>query len=173
MGRGGSARCLALLPWPAYDRNVMTLLARPHVVLLAVLSALSAGCGAGRDATEKQLAELRAEVTRLRAAQATLSERLDGLEIERGAFAKGAAPAGTGAAESDRPDLAVVRLSPSEDDGDADSDGPRPVIRAVGGEGSIVKGDAGKAGARGGKKAVAPAPTPSKPGSDNRPTVKP
>ncbi|APR80699.1 Hypothetical protein A7982_06046 [Minicystis rosea] len=121
-----------------------------HALLSLALLALGAGCGANRDATEKELAELRAEVTRLRAGQSALTERVDGLEIERGTFAKGAAsaapsapppPAGGG----DRPELSVVRLSPSEGDGDADSDAPRPMVRATGDGGSIQKGAPGKA----------------------------
>jgi hypothetical protein len=112
-----------------------------------VLLVLGAGCGGGeRDATAKQLDELRAEVARLRASQAALAERLDTVDIERGAFAKGAAtaePVAAGsplatprapaqAADRDRPELDVVRLSPSEGDGDADNSTSRPVIRAVG-----------------------------------------
>jgi hypothetical protein len=112
------------------------------------LLALGAGCSAGeRDATAKQLDALRAEVARLRASQAALAERLDTVDIERGAFAKGATaaePVGSSLtpptsprppaqpSDRDRPELDVVRLSPSEGDGDADSSAPRPVIRAVG-----------------------------------------
>jgi hypothetical protein len=145
----------------------MKLPVRP--LTFAALLALGAGCSAGHDAAEKELAELRAEVTRLRAAQAALSERVDGLEIERGTFAKGAAaaPAGGG----DRPELTTVRLSPSEGDGDADNDQPRPLIRAVGNEGSVRKGDAKKKDAKNHKKGVAAGgATPKK---DAGPTVKP
>lgn len=144
-----------------------------HVLPLAALIALGAGCGANHEAVEKELAELRAEVTRLRAGQAALTERVDGIDLERGAFAKGAAsaapsaPAGNG----DRPELSVVRLSPSEGDGDADSDAPRPMVRAVGSDGSIQKGAPGKGkDARSNSKKGAPGAAPKK---DAGPTVKP
>jgi hypothetical protein len=141
------------------------------VAPLAALLALATGCGAGRDAAEKELAELRTEVTRLRAAQAALSERVDGLEIERGTFNKGAASAGTPSGGGDRPELTTVRLSPSEGDGDADSDQPRPLIKAVGNEGSVRKGDAKKKDEKNPRKGVAAGgATPKK---DAGPTVKP
>jgi hypothetical protein len=128
----------------------MRLLFRPIAALpLAALLALGSGCGAGHDAVLKELAELRAEVTKLRAAQGALSERVDGLEIHSGTFAKSApsaapvagAPSAAPSANGDRPDLAVVRLSPSEGDGDADNEAPRPVIKAEGNAGTIQKGD--------------------------------
>lgn len=111
-----------------------------RLLLPAGLLVFGAGCGGGHDALEKQLTELRAEVTRLRAQQASMAERLDGLDLERGAF-KGGAPAASPPAagsapprpaDRDRPELDVVRLSPSEGDGDAVNDPARPVIRASG-----------------------------------------
>jgi hypothetical protein len=122
----------------------------PPLLALGLVS-LGAGCGGGRDATEKQLAELQAEVARLRAAQASMGERLDAIDMDRGAFGKGAAtlpaaerpkaaataslapavPLGPGP-EGDRPELDVVRLSPNEGDGDANNDPSVPVLRAVG-----------------------------------------
>jgi hypothetical protein len=108
------------------------------------IAAAAIGCGGEHDATEKQLAELHGEIARLRATQASLAERLDAIDIERGAFAKGtSAPPPTAtamvtppptvrAADRDRPELDVVHLSPSEGDGDADSQAPRPLIRASG-----------------------------------------
>jgi hypothetical protein len=115
----------------------------PRLVPLAIL-ALSAGCAGERDATEKQLAELHREVARLRAVEASLTERVGMLEVERGASGKsapaadrvgstGAVPPAAGA-DRDRPELDVVRMSPSEGDGDADTDATRPVIRAIGNE---------------------------------------
>jgi hypothetical protein len=136
----------ALLPW----------------LLPLWLLALGAGCGGQHDATEKQLAELRAEIARLRAGQASLIERLDAIDIDRGAFAKGAAappaadpgsaPVTTGSpvgapkppppsgarADQDRPELDVVRLSPNEGDGDVDNDPSRPVIRAGSGSPTVA-----------------------------------
>jgi hypothetical protein len=141
------------------------------VAPIAALLALGTGCSAGRDAAEKELAELRAEVTRLRAAQAALTERVDGLEIERGTFNKGAAPPGAPAGGGDRPELTTVRLSPSEGDGDADSGEPRPLIRAVGNDGSVRKGDPKKKDAPNPRKGVAAGgATPKK---DAGSTVKP
>lgn len=139
---------------PALGRGVRSKRMRVHVRLLVAMAALlatAAGCGAARDATEKELAELRAEVARLRAAQGSLGERVDNLELDRGAFGKaaaGAAPTATPGA--DKPELSVVRLAPSEGDGDVDSGAPRPMIRAVGNDGSIQKGktkDASRKGA--------------------------
>lgn len=137
---------------------------RLHARLLLCSTLLASGCAGGHDATEKELAELRAEVTKLRAAQSALGERVDNLEIDRGAFGKGAATAAPSAgpppAPADRPELSVVRLSPSEGDGDADNGSARPMIRAVGGDGSIHKSKPKDAA----KKGAAPA---------SRPTVKP
>jgi hypothetical protein len=108
--------------------------------------AFALGCGGEHDATEKQLGELRAEISRLRAGESSLRERLDTIDIERNALARGpsmappvspatpaspTAPAAR-AGDRDRPDLDVVRLSPSEGDGDADNDPSRPVVRAAG-----------------------------------------
>jgi hypothetical protein len=148
-----------------------------RTVVPALLLAFAAGCGGGEhDAMEKQLAELRAEVTRLRAGQAALSERVDTIEIDRGSFARGGASASpqAPAVDRDRPDLDVVRLSPSEGDGDADTaDGSRPVIRAAGGGGEArpARG-AGRGAPRRG--VATAAPVPKKPqDSDTRPVVKP
>ena len=145
------------------------------LLALAGLLAAAPGCGGGHDVAEKQLADLRAELTRLRASQAAMTERLDALEIDRGAFHKSAAPAAPPAAEADRPSLDVVRLSPSEGDGDADTDGQRPVIRAVGSDGSIQKGPRASAPRPPPKKGVAVVATPRKAPSDTdpRPTAKP
>jgi hypothetical protein len=105
-----------------------------------------------------------------------MTERMDHLEIDHGSFGKGAAPppaaAVTPTPGGDRPDLAVVHLSPSEGDGDADSEAPRPVIRAVGGDGSIQKGDK-KANAPHPGPKKAPSSAPKKPDPDPYATVKP
>jgi hypothetical protein len=138
----------------------MKLRDRPTALLLAALLPLAAGCGGNHDATEKQLAELRAEVTKLRATQAALTERLDSLEIKSGTFAKGApeaAPAAAPPQDRDRPELQTVRLSPSEGDGDID-DSQRPVISASGNGGSVTLSKKDKApGAKAPKKGVATA----------------
>jgi TolA-binding protein len=101
--------------------------------LLAGGAALAlAGCASGHDAADKELAELRTTVTKLRAEQTLLSERVEALEGGRRA-AGGPAP---GAGSSDRPDLEVVHVDPDPGDA-ADADGPRPVIRAQGRAASI------------------------------------
>ncbi|HVY48473.1 MAG TPA: tetratricopeptide repeat protein [Minicystis sp.] len=91
--------------------------------LALALVALSAfGCGGAHDATEKELADLRTTVTKLRADEGALAERLDALENARAAAS---------APGADRPDLDVVHLAPETTDA-ADGDAPRPVIRATG-----------------------------------------
>lgn len=105
-------------------------------------------CGGARDATEKELSELRSELTKLRSDQARAQERLDALEIARGSLRSEAASSDVvppRPVDPDRPDLAVVRLAPDADPDDTDADTPRPVVRAVGSGGSIVdRGAKGK-----------------------------
>jgi tol-pal system protein YbgF len=118
------------------------------------LCAWLAGCAGGHDAVEAQLAELRAEVAKLRASQAQLAERFDNAELARGTFrgGAGAASAAPGVdappprAEGDKPSLDVVHLQPesSEVSDDPDSDAPRLVVRAVGNGGSVQGGPKGK-----------------------------
>ena len=118
-------------------------------VVLAVPGLVS--CGGARDATEKELSELRSELTKLRSDQARSQERLDALEIVSGGLRSGGAAASdavSGAGkpvDPDRPDLAVVRLAPDVDPDDPDADTPRIVVRAVGAGGTIVdRGAKGK-----------------------------
>jgi anti-sigma factor RsiW len=127
---------------------------------LAALFALP-GCGAeARDATSKELSALTAEISKLRAEQASISERLEA--IERGKLPAPAAPEPEKAADpaaaapptpatrsldDDRPALDVVRLGPTGDDsadgdGDIDADGPRTVLRS-GASGIIVEEQSG------------------------------
>ncbi|MFO0759698.1 MAG: tetratricopeptide repeat protein [Byssovorax sp.] len=117
------------------------------------LCALLAGCAGEHDALDKQVAELRAELGKLRAAHAALEERFDNAELARGTFrgpaaAGSAAPAAGPAApksDGDRPSLDVVHLEPEPDaSDDPDSDAPRPVVRAVGNGGSVQGGARGK-----------------------------
>lgn len=137
------------------------LCAAPLVIVSGSAPAL-VGCGGARDATDKQIESLQGELVKLRAENAILSERLDAVEIAQGTFRGGAGGSGSaggsaggsgekdkaraagskGAGGDDRPDLAVVRLTPSsssdpgaeETDGD---EGPRPVLRSVSGGGVI------------------------------------
>jgi hypothetical protein len=172
----------------------------PRLLALGLL-ALGAGCGGEHDAMEKQLAELRGEISRLRAGQAAIGERLDAIDIERGAFAKGAAaapplgevPRGPATASlaaprpvdpsagrpktpsDDRPQLDVVRLSPNEGDGDVDSDPSRPVVRVIGdGAGPRATLTNKSLGARPApKRGVAPAAPKKQADGDVRPGAKP
>jgi hypothetical protein len=143
----------------------MRLRVRPLPLLFVALLAFAAGCGGGHDVTEKQLADMRAEIAKLRASNAALSERVDTLEIGRGTFAKDAPAADAPRPpDRDRPDLDVVRLAPGEGEGDADPEAPRPMIRAVG-EGGSVQQPAKKdktAGARSAPKKGVVAATPKK-----------
>ena len=113
--------------------------------------ALVAACGGAHDATEKELGELRSEIVKLRADSAALHERVDALELGRGAGkaagAGSASPAGA-APNGDRPALDVVRLTPEPAEGDADADGPRTVIKSAG-KGAVVEETAGKGGGEG------------------------
>lgn len=68
---------------------------------------------------------MRSEIVKLRADNAVLSERLDGVEL-RGTPARSApAPAGTAAAPRTAPDLEVVKLAP-----DAPEEEPEPLLSA-------------------------------------------
>lgn len=82
---------------------------------LAVL-ALGGGCASTADGTHKQLAELDAQVTKLRAETAILADRLEMLSRKRadGPAAQPSAEARPGPAptSSDRPELEVVTLAP-------------------------------------------------------------
>jgi hypothetical protein len=156
----------------------------------ASILAFGEGCGGGHDAAEKELGELRAEISRLRANQAALTERLDAVESSAGAAnasgaagaAKGApsalrppgppVPAPVAARDGDRPDLDVVKLAPppSEGDGDVDNDPSRPLVKVVGEQSSRQTLNNRSIGAHPSKKSVSVVP-PKKDG-DARPAVK-
>lgn len=121
----------------------------PAVTALSLL----AGCGGeARDATSKELSALTAEISRLRAEQAAIGERLEALERAKArpqpaTVSESPLPAGTPTTapplDNDRPALDVVRLGPSADasddgDSDIDSDGPRTVLRS-GANGIVVE----------------------------------
>jgi tol-pal system protein YbgF len=135
----------------------MRFFALPLAVLLAASGA--AGCAGEHDVADKQLADLRAEMAKLRADHARLTERLDNLELARGSFhganagatADPAVPAAAPRPLEDRPDLAVVHLGPdaSADTDDPDDNSPRPVVRASG-SGGVVQDRLGKGKAVGG-----------------------
>jgi hypothetical protein len=81
---------------------------------LAVAALAAAGCGGGKDAIEREVAGLQAELAKVRADNAVLAGRLDALE--RAGRPRGAGePAPASAPRpSDRPDLEVVRLAPPD-----------------------------------------------------------
>ncbi|WP_433932894.1 hypothetical protein AB3662_01875 [Sorangium cellulosum] len=112
------------------------------------LAALAAGCGGARGAiVDRQLAELRAELVRIRAENAVLADRVGSLELSRGGrldVARAARAEAAGAAEAraasqeepDRPDLEVVRLAPEAapgTDAEPQTDGAArpPVLRST------------------------------------------
>lgn len=129
---------------------------RARSLCALLVGSLVAGCGSGRDATEKQLEELSAQVSRLKSEQSALSERLERAEIAL--RARAAEPArspvgdrgdrGAPGVPGDRPALDVVRLEPgrgaSVESDDPDADTPRPVVRASGNSGVIQDATSGK-----------------------------
>lgn len=110
------------------------------VVLFAAPALVS--CAGARDATDKELSELRSDLAKLRSDQSRTQERLDALEIARGSLRSNAPVSDAAPAprpiDPDRPDLAVVRLAPDSDPDDPDADTPRPVVRSVGSGGTIL-----------------------------------
>jgi hypothetical protein len=92
------------------------------------MAALTVGCGGEKSATEQQLSALRAEMVRMRADSAILSERLDALEHaqdgSREKEVRANEDGGRATPEPDRPNLDVVRLAP-------DDDKSRPVLRST------------------------------------------
>jgi len=141
-----------------------------------VALSLATGCGGGHDALEKELGELRTEVSRLRAQSAQLSERVDQMDARARAVGT-TAPVGAAlpapapvvsARDGDRPVLDVVRLTPpSEGDGDADNDPSRPLVRVVGdAKQTLNNGTIAQRAARKGLTSV------KKADADGRPTVK-
>lgn len=82
-----------------------------HTLWIA-LALATVGCSATKDEVTKQLEEVRQEITSLRAANATLKDRLDILEASPAAArVDQVAPSSE---SSDRPSLEVVHLSPEE-----------------------------------------------------------
>jgi hypothetical protein len=76
-------------------------------LLLALL--VTASCGGSSGAIQKELAEIRQDLVKLRVQNIILTERLDSLDAARRPPAASAASA---AGDPDRPSLEVVRLSP-------------------------------------------------------------
>lgn len=111
---------------------------RTAAAVAFALAGAATGCAAQSDGLDKQLATLRTELAGLRAENAQLAERLDKLEIKGGGLKGYEAPASSalpGGADSDRPDLAVVKLTPNApptgDGAPPPEDGPRTIIRTT------------------------------------------
>ncbi|MEM6790871.1 MAG: hypothetical protein AAF715_25355 [Myxococcota bacterium] len=104
-----------------------------HLGVLAVVVSLSAGCAPPKDATTARLDDLQRELSRVKAANIALSERLDAVEAQAPAPA-GDDPSlaalgddGSGQANDSsdlRPDLDVIRLGPADDASDRDVEAP-------------------------------------------------
>ena len=181
------ARGLSARRETIYDGPRMS--SRPVLLVTALAALLTASCGGSREATEKQLGQLRAEIVKLRADQAVLTERLDNVELSRGTFGRGdrskptsgadAAPSNGGAApaagsrgggDPDRPALDVVHLGPEAASAPSAPTGEAPAGEAEDTDSNaprpVVKlsgdGKSGGSGPSGSKKAPAKANTPKK-----------
>ena len=129
---------------------------RSFLVPALAAVALLSGCGGeARDATSKELAALTAEISKLRAQQAAIDERLGAIErgksrppateVVAAAGAESAAPSpAQRSLDGDRPSLDVVKLGPSaeapeeEAESSIDDEGPRTVLRS-GANGIVVE----------------------------------
>jgi hypothetical protein len=135
---------------------------RSFLVPALAAVALLSGCGGeARDATSKELAALTAEISKLRAQQAAIDERLGAIErgksrppateVVSAAGAEGAPPSpAQRSLDGDRPSLDVVKLGPSaeapeEGESSIDDEGPRTVLRS--GANGIVVEETGPGGA--------------------------
>lgn len=135
--------------------------ARPLLGSALVALALLSGCGGAAQDTSKELSALTAEISKMRAEQASMAERLEALERAKAPLpapvaavdprpAAAPEPAPARSLDSDRPSLDVVKLGPvaSDVDGDIDEEGPRTVLRS-GSNGIVVEeSDGAAAGSR-------------------------
>jgi hypothetical protein len=89
---------------------------------------LGLGCSSERDSISRRLDDLQSEITRLKAANIALQDRMEGVEAKPD---EGASPA-AGLVDDDRPELAVVTMSPEPSDAEPamppESDEDRPSI---------------------------------------------
>src|SRR4051812_3541176 len=95
---------------------------QPSVRLLAIAagSLLLAACGHGKDAADKQLDEMRAQINKVQADNDRFAERIGALETAQDGRREDA-PARTAAGEVEmRPRLRVVRVRPDGETGDPD-----------------------------------------------------
>jgi TolA-binding protein len=96
---------------------------------------LLAGCSGGSNAMQKQLDEMKGQVTRLRASNLALQDRLDGLEEQSNTRASREEIEGSQEAD-DRPVLEVVRVAPPAEPAEQEvvaqapvADDDRPMIK--------------------------------------------
>jgi len=122
-------------------------------LLLVSLGGLLAACARGESAEERQLAELRDEVTRVQADHDRFDQRIGALEIQADSERSSPPRGARAAAAAPTPELRVVRLGPAAAEPDVGDDvdhaaepapsgsddpddaSPRPVIRVVGAAG--------------------------------------
>jgi tol-pal system protein YbgF len=138
---------------------------RPYQTSLLLAGAISAalmasglvGCAGGKDAADKQIDALQAEISRMQQDQDRINERLGGVESRQDKLERGPTGEGTAAAAgSERPPLQVVVLRPDTEGGgdpdprDAvDNDAPRTTVRAEGDPGRSGRRAKGDGGAKG------------------------
>ena len=136
--------------------------ARPLLGSALVALALLSGCGgAAQDTTSKELSALTAEISKMRAEQAAMAERLEALERAKAPLpapvaaadprpAAAPEPAPARSLDSDRPSLDVVKLGPvaSDVDGDIDEESPRTVLRSGSNVIVVEESDGAAAGSR-------------------------
>ena len=87
------------------------------------------GCSADKDATTRRLDELQAEISRLKASQMAVQDRLEAVESRP----SGPAPVTEALVDDDRPDLTVVKVDPAAVESEpvapeADPNAERPSI---------------------------------------------
>lgn len=184
-------RCDLLLPlfWVSPPQSLRFAIMKTSLRIggLALFGAGLLGCGANLQGIEKELAAMRAELVALRAKTTVLSERVSGLTREESKPAERAGDAFSSAtkaplgdakeknADTDRPELSVVRVMPAgalgigfKEDGpreeslveqeEGEDDENRTVLRSIAG-GVVVAEKASDTA----KKPVAPLPRWSKP----------
>lgn len=124
---------------------------RIQLTAMALAVAALAGCAPEKNATSARLDDLQREISRLKANNIALAERLDAVEAETPTVQEDASLEALGQAEEDaadqRPQLDVVRLAPEPEEalapekpstalGDAEDpafdDDDRPVISGAG-----------------------------------------
>jgi hypothetical protein len=105
------------------------------LALSLVIAAAATGCAPDRDATTRRLDELQTEITRLKASNIALQERLEGVEAlssEPAAVRGNRMGMGEGLLDDDRPELAVVTMTPEPSNAEPpmppDSEEERPSI---------------------------------------------